>query len=640
MSTPQTKHGETNGSQSSTHKPIYLNTSNKDEEYVNNNSNKFIWNENPSTFQEQKSARYIKYLKDQNLQLKQQLDQERQLSNYRFENDQNSPQNGEINQFQMNQLQMQVFSLQEEFDRYKSENSSKQKDNLVQIEALLKEKQQNMNEREKLSEENKKLNQQLAEYAQKNRDLNFEEQEIRLQKENEKLKEENDKNKKEIDLVKSQIKEALSEKAKLQQKINSYKNENQKLKKSQQQQQQQNSTAIKKRSISPKPTTSKQSNKSSKNQDDDQEELHHIKIRIIKKRSSTPKSDKMTLTLPNEFVEQPDKDSQKLKQQKKRSQSPKVNKKKQDSNKEQEKEKPSTNSIKKRSVSPKPTATKKQAISNKPSQTNKEKMLTSSAQKRSTSPKTNSQKKRSVSPAQNIDNKQIRKRSLSPKPVAPKEIILTEESKQLIDLNARIQVLSQQLKEKSELVDKLHKKNTETKEKSEQLVQDNEELNKQINKYINKTNIYNSTIIRQKNNLDQKDKEIDELQLKQSKIKKLIKIANNVKNTNIILQERNRKLEQKILDSSMNTSVSNNQNEKSNFNEPSISNSEEKGKIESLIQKMMIDSAEKSQQIDELSQKISQLGSTQKSLSETVDHLQNQMVESTLQGVDEINLSE
>ena len=96
-------------------------------------------------------------------------------------------------------------------------------------------------------------------------------------------------------------------------------------------------------------------------------------------------------------------------------------------------------------------------------------------------------------------------------------------------------------------------------------VLENNDLTNKRNKYIDETNLCNATIIRQKNNLDDKDKEIDALQMKTSKIKKLIKVVSSIKNTNIILNERNRELQQRLLDVS---------NPNSNINSNSTSNNQ------------------------------------------------------------------
>lgn len=636
MSTSQPKYSENSSGQSYPLRSVYHNTANKDNDYANNqNGNSLIWNDN-SLYQEQKSARYIKYLKDQNLQLKQQLEQERKYSSYRPPRDNSIPRINDVNQLQVQQLQLQVSTLQDEFDRYKSENTNQQKESLSQIENLLKEKQQFLKEKEKLSQENDKLNEQLDKYRTKSLDMTFGELENQLQSENEQLRAEKENNNSELEQIHSEINTALSERAKLQQKINQLKNENQKLKKSSSTPVSQQIKTIRKRSVSPRAAkAARSSTKATKK--DPNEEPQEMQVRTIKKRSSTPKADKMTSTASIENLDQIRKPVLR-----KRSPSPKEDKDTQTNGKQTKSE-----TVKKRSISPKDKPT------SKPSET-KEK----STSKRSSSPKVTSQPlevkekavKRSSSPKQSdLKNKRSPLNSTDP---------LT---KQYVDLNAQVQVLTQQLKEKSDAISRLIEKNSETKKNAEDLQAENEQLTDKCNKYINKTNIYNSTIIRQKNNLDQKDKKIEELQLKQSKIKKLIKMANKVKNTNTLLQEKNRQLEQQLIDSTMCVSMNNNNNTfsanftetKTNFaNDNNNDNNDNNNnnttdekmevsrltdKIDNLIQQMMIDSATKSQQIDELGRKISQLGATQRNLSETVGHLQSHIVETSLQGLDEIS---
>lgn len=215
----------------------------------------------------------------------------------------------------------------------------------------------------------------------------------------------------------------------------------------------------------------------------------------------------------------------------------------------------------------------------------------------------------------------------------------------LIDLQAKIALLSQQLKEKSDILDDINFKYNDARKTAEKLRAENAELLDKINKYVSETNICNATIIRQKNDLDAKDKQIEHLQLKQNKFKKAFKVVSSIRQANFTLSERNRELEQKLFETQnaqtlpatspqpLFSTTPDNFTQKSKEDTMVVSRLADR--IETLIQQYQIDSQTKSQQIDELGRKITQLGANQRNLSQTVGQIQNQIVDTNLKDFEE-----
>lgn len=468
----QSKNSENSSNQ--TRRSIYLSAPNRNSTQDNSQANNQSGNDN-SAVQEEKTFRYIKYLKEQNLQLKQQLDKERQVSSFKVNVDTSMPRgNDQLKQIQVNQFQVQLASLQNEFNRYKSQNESQYKERLDQIENLLREKQLFMVEKEKMACNNKSLAEQVKELKQATDNSTPEEKRKQIKQENDKLKDENNRIKSEIKKARSQRDKTIAENEKLQKEINQLKSENKKLKQSNQKDANQDKQSEKKsseRKTSPTRTTEK--NK-------------------IKPRSSS--------VLPKETSKSHQKSNADHKNE----------------NEPIKKNRPESSIVKTRSI------------------TDPNNCATNQDQDR-------------------INDLQTQVQNLSRQLKDKKNAAINQD--RINDLQAQVKVLSHQVKSKSEMIDKLRAKNSEEKKNYEKLRLENAELNNKCNKYIDETNLCNATIIRQKNNLDDKDKEIDLLQMKQSKIKKLIKVVSNIKSTNIILQERNRELEQRLRDS--NNSVPN-----------------------------------------------------------------------------------
>lgn len=457
----QSKGSENNSNQSQPRRSIYLGNSSRSTNHENKQETLTSGNDN-SSLQEQKTSRYIKYLKDQNVQLKQQLDKERQVLSSRGDYDVPVSQfNEQLNQIQVQQFQLQLASLQNEFLRYKAQNEDQYKDRLDQIENLLREKQNFMVEKEKLASKNKSLSDRIREFKQINDQLAPEERSSQLKIENEKLKEDRDRIKTQTEKIRSKRDNVRAENEKLLNEINQLKIENKKLKKL---------------------------NKSDN---------------IQEKQSDQPTSTTRKKT---------------------------------------------------------PTRTTEKGESGTEKKAHTSPVVARDSAK--------IQKKQSTNNKQEIDSKKDISDSSSTKPRS----INTEEQNntsidkdRIMDLETRIQVLRLQLKDKNDEIDKLRARNSEDKENYDKLRTENNDLTNKRNKYIDETNLCNATIIRQKNNLDDKDKEIDALQMKTSKIKKLIKVVSSIKNTNIILNERNRELQQRLLDVS---------NPNSNINSNSTSNNQ------------------------------------------------------------------
>lgn len=433
----QTKSSENHSKQSQPRRSIYLN-SNRNANNENNQSSISNNNEN-SSIQEQKTFRYIRYLKDQNVQLKQQLDKERQVSPLRggFEMPM-SRINDQFNQMQVHQFQIQLAALQNEFMRYKTQNEDQFKERLDQIENLLKEKQNFLTEKEKLTKKNKALSEQVRELKLITDNLSPEERSSQLKTENEKLKEEHDRIRRQVDEVRSQRNKVINENEKLARELIQLKNENKKL---------------------------KTPNQDNSNQDEQPEQQFSSTTKRLQTRT-TERKPRSKSTLPKEGTK----------------------------------------------------SQKRYAIDNKQERgsTNQDDLDTADV------------KTRDIDEVQQIDN--------------------SVNKDHIIDLQTQIKVLSHQLREKMDAIDKLRSLHSEEKKNYDKLMTENTELTDKCNKYIDETNLCNATIIRQKNNLDDKDKEINALQLKTSKIKKLLRVVSNIKNTNIILNERNKELEQKLFE--------------------------------------------------------------------------------------------
>ena len=178
----------------------------------------------PVTPASQKNNRYIKFLKDQNLILKQQLDQIRK-ENSATESPKSATtpiasqrnKNPTVEQIRSDQLLLQIQNLQKEMNRCKVESENQQADKLAQIENLLREKQQYLEEKErfqseiirltKLVEETKRQTRKIVETEFSDKEHYLKQEMNKVRAESKRIKNENDQYLSEIDGIKARINE-------------------------------------------------------------------------------------------------------------------------------------------------------------------------------------------------------------------------------------------------------------------------------------------------------------------------------------------------------------------------------------------------------------------------------------------------
>ena len=224
------------------------------------------------------------------------------------------------------------------------------------------------------------------------------------------------------------------------------------------------------------------------------------------------------------------------------------------------------------------------------------------------------------------------------------------DTENLIELNTEIKLLNQQLRDKTRTLDEVRAKYNDLKKDNDRLFSDYSELKKRHDKLFDENNILSATIIRQKNDLDARKKEITTLQIRQAKIKKLLKVVTSIRNQNNVLAQRNRELESKLMESKAAASTPTSPRQVFSLTttptkELSPDRSTDKiinrlsERIDNLIQQVTIDSATKTQQIDDLGKKISNLNQNHRNLSETVGQLQSQLVDTSLKEIDPGDIS-
>lgn len=178
-----------------------------------------------------KNNKYIKFLKDQNVLLKQQMDQMRQetptevnsrsignVSSIRSPSQIPTPisappsrnTNPTVEQIRYDQLLLKYQNLENEMNRKKQESEDQQAEKLSQIESLLCEKQQFLEEKDRLNQEIIRLTNLVDETkkeAEKKAKVNLADREYELKSEIEKVEKENKRMKKENEKYAADIKE-------------------------------------------------------------------------------------------------------------------------------------------------------------------------------------------------------------------------------------------------------------------------------------------------------------------------------------------------------------------------------------------------------------------------------------------------